>query len=68
LRYQGQHARGEVDPVKGMWSEELAGKSCIEDGTHFSYAFPIWNLVDMSKSTIFATKNHLAQNFAVNLG
>ncbi|KAK4689247.1 hypothetical protein P7C73_g851, partial [Tremellales sp. Uapishka_1] len=36
----------------------------------FSYGFflPVWNLVDMSKATIFATKNHLAQNFAVNLG
>ncbi|KAK1923232.1 hypothetical protein DB88DRAFT_547225 [Papiliotrema laurentii] len=34
----------------------------------YGYAFPIWNLVDMSKSIIFGTKNHLAQNFAVNLG
>lgn len=34
----------------------------------YGYVIPVWNLVDMSKALIFATKNHLVQNFAVNLG
>ncbi|OCF45653.1 hypothetical protein I317_00556 [Kwoniella heveanensis CBS 569] len=34
----------------------------------YGYWTPIWNLVDAAKCVIFATKNHLVQNFAVNLG
>ncbi|GHJ90006.1 hypothetical protein NliqN6_6408 [Naganishia liquefaciens] len=35
----------------------------------YSYGFimPVWNNVDGTKSIMFATKNHLLQNFAVNL-
>jgi len=49
----------------------------------YAYALPVWNLgmfslkiyleypadisVDASKSIIFATKNHLGQNFGVNI-
>jgi len=38
------------------------------DFYRYAYLLPVWNLVDAAKSIIFATKNHLAQNFAVNLG
>ncbi|ORY31254.1 hypothetical protein BCR39DRAFT_527136 [Naematelia encephala] len=38
------------------------------DFYRYGYILPVWNLVDMAKSIIFATKNHLAQNFAVNIG
>ncbi|WWD20771.1 hypothetical protein CI109_105248 [Kwoniella shandongensis] len=34
----------------------------------YGYFLPIWNSVDGAKCIIFATKNHLVQNFAVNLG
>ncbi|WRT70772.1 uncharacterized protein IL334_007771 [Kwoniella shivajii] len=34
----------------------------------YGYWTPIWNLVDMAKCITFGTKNHLVQNFAVNLG
>ncbi|WWC98466.1 hypothetical protein V866_005357 [Kwoniella sp. B9012] len=34
----------------------------------YGYFTPVWNLVDMAKCVIFGTKNHYAQNFAVNLG
>jgi len=43
----------------------------IADMDHFySYGFvlPVWNSVDATKSLIFGTKNHLVQNFVVNLG
>ncbi|KAI5449662.1 hypothetical protein NCC49_004123 [Naganishia albida] len=35
----------------------------------YSYGFimPVWNNVDGTKSIMFATKNHLLQNFTVNL-
>ncbi|WWC92394.1 uncharacterized protein L201_007351 [Kwoniella dendrophila CBS 6074] len=33
----------------------------------YGYFTPVWNLVDMAKCVTFATKNHYAQNFAVNL-
>jgi len=42
----------------------------ISDQDHFyAYGFmmPVWNSVDASKSIIFGTKNHLAQNFLVCL-
>ncbi|WWC72649.1 uncharacterized protein I206_106613 [Kwoniella pini CBS 10737] len=34
----------------------------------YGYFTPVWNLVDMAKCIIFGTKNHVVQNFAVNLG
>jgi sensor c-di-GMP phosphodiesterase-like protein len=34
----------------------------------YGFAFPVWNNVDATKSIIFGTKNHLTQNFIVNLG
>lgn len=34
----------------------------------YGFAFPVWNSVDGTKSIIFGTKNHLTQNFIVNLG
>ncbi|KAK8850590.1 hypothetical protein IAR55_004509 [Kwoniella newhampshirensis] len=34
----------------------------------YGYFLPIWNSVDGAKCIIFATKNHLVQNFTVNLG
>ncbi|WVR08674.1 hypothetical protein IAU60_005732 [Kwoniella sp. DSM 27419] len=44
--------------------------SISDMATFYRYGFftPVWNLVDAAKSIIFGTKNHLAQNFAVNLG
>lgn len=35
----------------------------------YSYGFimPVWNSIDVAKSVIFGTKNHLGQNFAVNM-
>lgn len=42
----------------------------IADIDHFySYGFilPVWNSVDAAKSIWFGTKNHLGQNFAVNI-
>jgi len=40
----------------------------MADFYRYGYILPVWNLVDGAKSIIFGTKNHLAQNFAVNLG
>ena len=33
----------------------------------YGYILPVWNSVDAAKSIIFGTKNHLVQNFAVNV-
>ena len=33
----------------------------------YGYILPVWNSVDAAKSIIFGTKNHLAQNFLVNV-
>lgn len=34
----------------------------------YAYVSPVWNAVDGSKSILLGTKNHLTQNFVVNLG
>lgn len=33
----------------------------------YGFAFPVWNSVDAGKAIIYGTKNHLTQNFVVNL-
>ena len=34
----------------------------------YGFAFPVWNSVDTGKAIIYGTKNHLTQNFIVNVG
>lgn len=56
-------------PVGVIFNVSVAFLS-ISDMDHF-YAYghivPVWNSVDATKSIIFGTKNHLGQNFGVNL-
>lgn len=33
----------------------------------YGFAFPVWNSVDAGKAIIYGTKDHLTQNFVVNL-
>ncbi|KAL7423026.1 hypothetical protein Q5752_002325 [Cryptotrichosporon argae] len=40
----------------------------MQDFYRYGYMMPVWNTVDGSKSLIFGTKNHLPQNFLVNIG
>jgi len=48
----------------------VAFLSISDQDPWYTYGFimPVWNSVDASKSIIFGTKNHLAQNFLVCLG
>lgn len=42
----------------------------VDQDAFYAYAFvtPVFNSVDAAKSVALGTKNHLVQNFAVNLG
>ncbi|KAK9896046.1 hypothetical protein P389DRAFT_73741 [Cystobasidium minutum MCA 4210] len=42
--------------------------SAMDPFYSYGFAFPVWNSVDTGKAIIYGTKNHLTQNFVVNLG
>lgn len=53
-----------------IWNVSVAFLDIADEAHFYSYgfAFPVWNSIDASKAIIFATKNHLLQNFMVNFG